>query len=246
MMMKKVISSTFLIRGLFIFILATGIIGCASKMPVTSGFLENYSSFKESEDYKGIWIYKHPTRGFAEFDAFIIDPISVYLRPKSFMDKIDLKEIGIKADKLQELTEYFQRQIIKQLKNKKFKIVNEPGERVARIKIAITDVDANIPALNVYGYQKYTGIGMGSAAMEAEAIDSMTEERIVAIIDYRKGSKIPKFNRDGKSMSEKAHESYDNMKDSWTKWGTVKKIMEKWAIRFANRLDKARAGQPMK
>lgn len=165
--------------GIFLITLIVAAGGCAStKMPTTSGFLDNYSKMEPSAEIKGLWVEKHSYKSIGDYSKFMVDPVVVYFIPEKFTDKVNPKRVGVNAKKLAELTEYFREEIIKALEGHNYPIVDKAGEGVLRLRIAVTDVNANLPILNVYGYQTVTGIGLGSASMEGEAIDSMTNERI--------------------------------------------------------------------
>ena len=121
------------------------------------------------------------------------------------------------------------------------KVVDERGPGVLRIRIALTDVDRNIPILNVYGCQTITGIG--GASMEGEALDSMTGEHILSVVTRKKGGVLPEMeDRNLTEMDDAksyAGDALDNKIDPLSYWNTIKDIMENWADRFAQAVVKA-------
>jgi len=203
-----------------------------------SGFLDDYSGFEESEEMKGLFVKKNPQYNVGEYSKFMIDPITVYFKPLGKFSKLNPKRVGVNPKRLAELTEHFEKEIARAL-SEKYTVVNKPGEGVLRLRIAVTEVKANLPILNIYGYQTITGIGLGSASMEGEAIDSITEEQILAIVDSRKGKVLPKMK--GQETKDIAKEAWENKKDSLTKYETIKNIMTVWADRFAQRVDELHA-----
>ena len=201
-----------------------------------SGFLESYKGFSESEEMKGLYVKRNSQRSIGEYSKFMIDPITVYFKPQGKFSKLNPKRVGVNPKRLAELTAHFEKEIARAL-SEKYTVVDEPGKDVLRLRIAVTEVKANLPILNVYGYQTVTGIGLGSASMEGEAIDSVTGEQILAVVDSRKGKVMPKIK--GEGATDIAKEALDNKLDSLTKYKTIKQIMTNWAERFASKIDEA-------
>jgi hypothetical protein len=85
---------------------------------------------------------------------------------------------------------------------------------VARIRVALTDIKET-GALNILPQASLLGAGIGGAAMEAEVVDSLTGRQIGAVVESRKGSRVP----------------FSNLGD----WGTAKGVMDYWANRFKER-----------
>ena len=207
--------------------------GCTSTKLSKSGFLDDYSGLSESEVYKGMWVEHSLTKDIGDYSKFIVDPVIVYFKPRKGAAKYNPKKIGVNAEKLAELTSYFHDEMESALSDKGYKVVDRPGEGILRIRLAITDVDANLPILNVYGYQTVTGIGLGGASMEGEALDSVTHERIVAVVDRQKGKVFPGM----KAPTDMAKEALKNKLDSLSKYKTIKAILKNWAEQFAARVE---------
>jgi len=208
----------------------------AAKDLKPSGFLDDYSGFEESEKIKGLYVKKNPRHSVGDYNKFLIDPIIVYFKPQGKFSKLNPKRLGVNPKRLAELTEFFEKEIARAL-DEKYTVVNKPGEGVLRLRIAVTEIKANLPILNIYGYQTITGIGMGSASFEGEAIDSVTNEQVLAVVDSRKGRVLPKKGGAG----DMAKEAFNNKMDSLTKYATIKQIMTDWADRFAAKVDEAHA-----
>jgi len=199
-----------------------------------SGFFENYSGFEESTESKGLYVKRNPNRSIGEYSKFLLEPITVYMAPVRGISKINPKRMGVNAKKLAELTEHFENEITRVL-SENYTVVNEPGEGVLRLRLAVTDVKTNIRLLNIHSYTSFTGVGLGSASMEGEATDSVTGEQILAVVDSRKGSTMPKLK--GQKVDDIAKEAIDNKLDSLTRYNTIKQIMTTWAERFAKKVD---------
>ncbi len=218
-------------------------VGCMSMFNISfseakelkpSGFFADYSGFVESEESKGLFVKKNPDRSIGEYSKFLLEPITVYMAPVTGIKKLNIKRMGVNAKKLAELTEHFENEITRAL-SENYTVVNEPGEGVLRLRLAITDVKTNIRLLNIHSYTSFTGVGLGSASMEGEATDSVTGEQILAVVDSRKGKTMPKIK--GQGAGDIAKEAFDNKLDSLTRYNTIKQIMTTWAERFAKKVD---------
>ncbi|MEE9488114.1 MAG: DUF3313 family protein, partial [Candidatus Brocadiales bacterium] len=86
------------------------------------------------------------------YSKFVIEPVHVVLTPK--------EEEDIGHDKLKELAEYFRTQIILEL-GERYSIVKKRGPRVARVRVAITDVQAAKRILNIHPGTMISGVGLG-------------------------------------------------------------------------------------
>jgi hypothetical protein len=108
-----------------------------------------------------------------------------------------------------------------------------------RIRAAITELVPGKPGLTVTTSVMPGGFGVkaikkattgshaftGQTAMEAEILDSMSGERIAAVVDDGKGD-------------EKLKLQLSEMTKGMTKWGDVKKTFEFWAERLRTWLDR--------
>lgn len=113
-----------------------------------------------------------------------------------------------------------------------FKISHEPGPSVLRIRLALTEAKgANVAirtmttvvpqlraATALGGLSADTAVTVGSATVEAELLDSITLERMAAVVDSRAGNKA--------LLSERSYKT----------WGDVKAAFEFWANSAATHL----------
>ena len=117
-----------------------------------------------------------------------------------------------------------------------YRIVKEPGPGVLRIRTALTDVVLQRPGVKspgpliplandmvLHASEKVSGMNMlaGEAAIEAEALDGQTYERLAAFVEKRVNSRVV----------------LTKEKDSL---GPVLELFTYWAKRFRQRLDEAR------
>jgi hypothetical protein len=166
-----------------------------------SGFLHDYSQLKPYPEVEGAMLYENPAKSLKGYDKFIVDPVLAHFAP-------DTEGTAIDPDDLKALTE-----------SKRYQVVNAPGAGVARLRIAITGIKKSIPALNIEPRMKMIGAGLGGAAMEAEAIDSVSKERLAAIVVSEAGSRL-------------------GFTAGLSTFGHAKEVMDGWAKRFVERLDK--------
>lgn len=201
-------TSAALIGGAFFL---SGIAGCGTTAQ-NSGFLSDYSQLKPSKVVKGAMDYRNPKLRLEKYSKFILEPYRVHFAANADGTSIDPAQ-------LKNLVDYFQSESVKAL-SKRYKVVNRPGPGVARIRVAITSITKTKPVVNNLPQGKLLGVGLGGASMEAEAFDSQTGERLVAIVESKEGE----------------HFSFG---DAMSRYGHAKQVMKKWIERFVKRLDKA-------
>jgi len=130
---------------------------------------------------------------------------------------IEAKSEGkITEQELKDLTNYFHSAIVKAISDSGRKVVHRAGPGVARIRVALTDIKET-GTLNVLPQASLLGAGIGGAAMEAEVVDSVTGKQVGAVVESRKGGRVP----------------FSNLGD----WGTAKGVMDDWAKRLQKRLE---------
>lgn len=194
-------------------VLAIGIMiiqcGCGSKSAPTVGFLSDYSKLAVVSD--STLRYLPQEGGLRNYSRFIVEPIKIYFHEKSKASKIDEAQ-------LEDLKQYMYWAIRNAFQGR-YAIVGRPGAGVARVRIALTDLQKSNPVLNTLPQTKLAGVGLGGASMEAELVDSLTGRQIAALVETQKGKRL----------------SLAGMKT----WGDAKAVMDDWAKRFRERLDEA-------
>ena len=185
--------------------------GCKSKT-AHSGFLGDYSQLRASSEFKGAMAYKNPNLTLADYDKFMIDPILVHFAPNA-------KGTAIDPAKVMMLTNHAHEKLT-ELLSVRYQVVTAPGPGVLRLRVALTDIKKTIPAMNILPQTKISGVGIGGASMEAEAVDSQSGERVLAVVDTGKGS----------FMAFKA--GLDPL-------GHAKQVIDRWAKRCVKRVDDA-------
>jgi len=184
-----------------------------------SGFLGDYSKLKRSRQLKGAMSYENPSKKLGHYDKFMIDQVVVHFAPNA-------KGIGVDPIKVQQVADYFHRELWLALSMRmRYQVVNTPGPGVLRLRMAITDIKTTVPIMNIHPGTKLLGqvlgFGLGGASMEGEAVDSQTGERVLAVVDMRRGAFNPFPSAAG----------FDEV-------GHAEEVVRYWVKRFVGRVDK--------
>ncbi|MEW6584213.1 MAG: DUF3313 domain-containing protein [Nitrospirota bacterium] len=207
---------------IFLFIMAMFVSFSANAAEMKkSGFLGDYSGLKKGPSGGADWIYIKPDVNFAQYKKVIVDQVTFYL-------KKDAKDKGIQPDDIKELTDAFDNAVRENI-GKYYPLVDQPGPDVLRLRIAITDIVPNKPAISAVSTVMPIGLGLsvvkkvvtgrhtgvGETSMEMEALDSMTNTRVAAAIDWHSGGKL----------------------SGVKKWGSAQEAFSFWTERIRKRLD---------
>lgn len=188
------------------------ICGCGGVEQSKTGFLSDYSKLRAASDDSYRYVDE---RALDKYPSFIVDEVKVHFFTGA--SAIDAKSEGkITQQELKDLTNYFHSAIVKAISGSGRKVVHRAGPGVARLRVALTDIKET-GALNVLPFASLAGTGVGGAAMEVEVVDSVTGKQIGAVVESRKGSRVP----------------FSNLGD----WGTAKGVMDHWANRLKERLE---------
>ena len=160
-----------------------------------SGFLKDYPTFKKGK--KGVdRVYIKDGVDFKKYNKITLDQVTFY-----FKDDADYK--GINPDDIKELTDAFGEAFVEAL-NEAYPLTDKPAADVMRVRVAITELESSNPAVGTVTTVLPVGLGLsilkkgvtgeysgvGSASMEAEFLDSVSNERIGAAIDTKPGGKM--------------------------------------------------------
>lgn len=230
--------------------------GCGAKVLSEykhAGFLSDYSLLKPAPDKSGAEVYFKPEFNLKNYDRVLMDRVIVWY-------KDDAEYKGIDPTELKALTDYFYEAVVKQL-GTDYPVVNEPGPGVLRIRTAITELVPTKRLASVVvlvlpyatiadlasGLVTKGGAGsspyIGDAAIEAEFLDSVTNEQLGAYVERRIGKKYNIDMSDGAgSAVAKGFSSYGK---AYTTWGYAKDAFDYWARKLRKRLDEAHGkGKP--
>jgi hypothetical protein len=159
----------------------------SAELPAT-GFLSNYSGLKSISNAS--YRYVNPKYDLGNYAAFIIDPVEV-----RFLDSTKAEVAS--WDDLEKLKAYMRRALTDALIPRYRATARTAGPGVARIRIALTNVQRSAP------------FKLGSVSMEAEILDSQTGEQIAALIESQE-----------KGASFRGYEPWSGAKaamDDWAK-----------------------------
>lgn len=150
--------------------------GCASKPEaVKTGYLSDYSLL-EPEGESRI-AFRSPRLG--TYTAFIVDPI-----------EIRLPEGKLSAEDRAEAARYFRRSLVRLIEEEGLGVTETPGVRVARMRVALTDIAKSTWWQKIHPVGRLSGAGTGGAAMEAEVVDSVTGEQLAAVVQSGAGNQF--------------------------------------------------------
>lgn len=169
--------------------------GCASTQ-TQSGFMSSYEGFKEREWSDGAKVHIKPgtqLKDMGKYTKFMFTPLEIWMDKNSSYQGIDPNEMKYVTDQFMAK--------FKATFGADYPIVTEPGPDVLLIRAAITGVERAAPERSALGYipiallvsagKKAVDSAQGEevivyrAALEAELFDSVSGERLYAMIDQR-------------------------------------------------------------
>ena len=196
---------TFIIQGALVGLCCI-VVGCAPKQPPTTAFLSDYSNLEEVKGGK----LRYVSPETRDYSKYIVDPVELRWAPD--------KRVLTDAQRT-EVANYFRSAIERALTEGGCQTTDAPGVGVARIRIALTDVQKSKWYLNLHPASKVTGAGTGGASREAEVIDSVTGKQLAATVKSGRGNQ---FEID--TFSE-----LDDVEDVIDKWAVeVRKQLKEW------------------
>jgi hypothetical protein len=214
-------------------IAALVMVGCATTEQVPnvrmSGFLGDYSQLHHGKSGQAEFTYKDPNLDLSKYQKVILDPVQIWAA-----DNEDSTLSKLSREDQQLLVNYLYVAINDALK-RDYTVVNEPGPDVMRIRCAITEARANSPIKDIlstvtpyglgisYARKIVTGThsGVGIVSVEGELLDSVSGQRLAAVVDRRAGTKSLAINA--------------------TRWGDVQDAFSFWARRMQTNLAVLRA-----
>jgi hypothetical protein len=205
--------------------------GCAEKIS-RSGFLTRYPKFiRPGPEGRVDIVYIKEGVDFSSYNKLIIEHVEFYFRE-------DAQYKGIQSYDLKELSDAFHKAAVEELADA-YPLVDKPGSDVLRLRLALTDVFPKKPVLkkipSIPDLEKMitvmssgmairmsgdiaTGYTyMGKVAMEAELLDSLTNEQLAVAIDRK---------------------TTETLKEIVKKWEHVEDAFRFWAKQLRIFLDK--------
>jgi ectoine hydroxylase-related dioxygenase (phytanoyl-CoA dioxygenase family) len=187
------------------FLLIATLGGCKMTTYET-GFLSDYSKLTKQDDvlrYVDDAVVKN-------YNSFIVDPVQ-------FVSHKGAEPVD--AETAEAVTSAFHKDLVTKLEAANYRVVHTPGPGVARVRVAITDIDKSNPVLNIIPQTHLMGVGLGGVSMEAEVVDSQSGKQIAAVVEGKRGSRM----------------SFAGMT---SRTGDAKAICAGWADAFVTRVNK--------
>ncbi len=217
--MKKTLVAVMFVMLSFMLIAAVGF--AAEKK--YSGFLGNYDDLQKGPKGGVAERYLKKDVDFKKYDKLMLDSVVFFLAE-------DAEYKGISAEDMKELSDTFNKAAV-DIIGKDYPLVGEPGPDVLRVRVAITKLKPSKPGSAAITTVMPIGLafsllkkgatgeftGVGSTGIEAEFLDSLTNERLAAAVDYKHGGKMSGFAR----------------------WSASKEAFEFWIGRLKTFLDEA-------
>ena len=185
------------------------------------------------ENRSGALVFENTALDMAEYDRVLIDPVLFHYHPYAASYAIEPYELTMMAD-------YFYNAILDAVDGV-YAVTDEPGPRTLRLSAAITGIKPANPARNVISEVVGQAVGLAAlpsiiplkipleiseAAMEAELTDSVTGERLAAIVDSRKPRNVPVLS------------TFDLSR--YTRTGYSRNAMDYWASDLRSTLEEGR------
>lgn len=169
----------------FVALAAASIAGACTGAPTApeSGFLSDYSKLVHVEGSTSRYIDE--TAG--PFTTLILDPIEIRV-PTDHIDDAQREELRVHADEA----------LRKVATDAGYVVTNAPGAGVARVRIAITDVNKTAWWMEIHPVSNLAGAGAGGLSVEAEILDTMRNAQVAAVVrSFGRGSwlQLPSFSR---------------------------------------------------
>lgn len=204
--------------------------GCARTSQLTkSGFLGSYEGFEPEGGDGRTLVYNKEPGALRNHNQILFEPFQVVPLEQGILNEHGPAE-------LQELAGYFEEEM-KAALALSYKIVEAPGPGVMKIRCAIVDADPGNPTVYLVGHAPYVGavslakqattgksFGSGQVAIEAEILDSVSGERLMAFVDRDIGTQL-------------------DIVSGMSKWGHAKDGFRHWAKRFKEHLDATMAAK---
>lgn len=163
--------------GLFL-IITVLLQGCATAK-YQGSLLNSKIELKQCKGDTGKFWWEKPGFDWHNYNKVILEPIVL---------KIDKKKF--EREELQIAVNGFRKTIIERL-SPEYIVVNEPGPNVLRIRSIITDIDTSNQVLNTLTtVALFLPLDMGGAAIEVEFFNSITGERVAAMVDQKTGTPL--------------------------------------------------------
>ncbi len=171
---------------------ALALSSCATGGKSPSGILSNFAQLDAGYGTENaVSSYVKPGANLKQYDSVIIDPVTTVVASP-----------GVSPAVTDQLAAYLSESLRSQLAGE-LKVVSAPGPKTLRVRTGLTDVISAdqagkglttvhpTPRATLSGALRSAAVAsfVSNVAFEGEILDSVTGERLVALIDHRLGSK---------------------------------------------------------
>ena len=181
-----------------------------------SGFLKDYANLKANPQLDAdalTFVSTDATKNLRRYVAVIVDPVEIYVSTKA--DEAQIPE------RARETVAIYFRHSLENAVGSAYPIVSSPGPLVLRLRAAIVGVDSGgevapveDPALTAKPLPR--AIVLDKVGVEMELADSVSGERVAAMVDHIKlgagaevgtenFSRVARFNQAAQALDEWAH-----------------------------------------
>lgn len=127
-----------------------------------------------------LW-WEKPGFNWHHYSKIMFDPIRIRIDTKKVEEKFDPEELAAFSSDIT-------KSVIEKLEPE-YPVIETPGTDVLRIHAEIIDIDESNPVINLATtVAVFVPLDVGGAAISVELFDSITGERLAAMVDRKTGS----------------------------------------------------------
>ena len=186
-------------------VICVGLYSCGGQTRSSTGFLTDYSKLQKNPRYAGSRIYTNPEAPLKNYSRFIVNPVQIRL------SSMGAQRSGDPA-KQQEISRYAHQQFVAALEQGGYPVVTDPGPGTLILRSALTEVAPS----GIKPRSVLMNISLGGASIEAEFVDALSGEVVIAVTESQRGKITPEGSNE-----------YENAKN----------VIDRWAERLVRRLD---------
>ncbi len=168
-----------------------------------SAFIEGKVDLSPVPDKKGAFRYIKPDLDLKKYSKIIIEPVGVWLRPQS-------EYKGIQPDTVKAMADSFAQILVNELEPE-YSVVGQAADDTLVVRLAIMGLKTKKKKRGLLGYipvalvvsalntDALERVSLIDAGIEAEVLDSVTGERLAALVDT--GIRTPKSESADKKLT---------------------------------------------
>jgi hypothetical protein len=163
--------------------------------PDESGFLGNYSELRPGKGDEAALVFVRPGVDWKSYTGVIFESVTLWPGKDGGLAKLSAEDQQMLADTLYKS--------VHDALAKVTTITTTPGHGVIRLRVALTEADSTMVVLNavstivpqvravstILGLAANTSLTVGSATIEGDVRDSLSNQRVAAFVDQRIGQR---------------------------------------------------------